>query len=201
MANFEESLLDHLKQHAPDPNSALPGRSLRVPAALAGVALAATGALVLPTLGADPATAHAVTKRPDGTVSISLRDLHNVDAANRELRDLGIGNIVIIAMRPPGTCRPQDRLGPAVRNLDVFDPPAAERKIVNVRPKAIPPNHTAVVMGDVQDPHRFVTAEMAVVPTQAHYCAEFSRYTLPPPRTLDPAHSTITVSTLPKPPH
>lgn len=177
MTNFEESLLRQLKQHTPDPRHALPGPPRRVPVALAGATIVAAGAVAIPSLTGSSPVAQAVTRLPDGSVTITLHDLADVEAANRELRGIGVTNVVVVRAQPPGSCAPQDRFGPSLRIIGIFaSPPSAGKdSVVVVRPAAIPAHDTAVITAhkaDLRDGSWAMAG--AVVPSKDRYCDEAS---------------------------
>jgi hypothetical protein len=94
MTKFEDNLLHDLMsthgsalasvERAPAPRSARP---LLVAAGALVVAGVATVGVA--TWGGSP-DAYAVTKNPDGTVTVSIRDVKAVDAANAKLQELGV---------------------------------------------------------------------------------------------------------------
>lgn len=177
MAKFEELLLERLKQHEPDPGAALPPRRRRTSVLVAATAvLAAIAAIVLPSLGGNGSAAHAVTLNPDGTLTISIKDMADIDAANKELRDLGVTNIVIVAETEPGSCAPEDRPGPAVLEPDgLQSTPRDVGNVTTINRALIPPDRTLLL---VADPRLFesenddYTVLSGLVPTQARYCSD-----------------------------
>lgn len=187
MARFEELLLERLKQHEPDPGAALPPRRRLAPVVVAATAvLAALAAVVLPSLGEGGPTAQAVTLNPDGTVTINLReDLDNIDVANRELRELGVSNIVIVGYSEPGGCAPEDlpKPGDSYPNgltMSVTDD-AGSREVIRL--ELIPPGHTVLVIGEhrVFDGGEVISLRTDVVLAQERYCEEHLPRPAPPP--------------------
>jgi hypothetical protein len=175
MAKFEELLLERLKQHKPAPAAALPARRRLTPVVVAAMAvLAALVAVVVPSLGEDGATAHAVTRNPDGTVSISGNDLRDIDAANRGLRDLGVTNIVFIALSESGSCAPEDRPGP-----DILPPLGMWMReadsVATIRPELIPRGTTMLFFGSVPTGDTVTVLIPRLVATQERYCDELPR--------------------------
>ncbi|WP_439660917.1 hypothetical protein ACSHWB_05040 [Lentzea sp. HUAS TT2] len=92
MTTFKDNLLnDLMREHgqtveeAPEQHR----RSARPLLAAAGV-LAVAGAATVAIVSGD-SEAYAVTKNADGSVTVTIRDIKGVDAANAKLREYGIG--------------------------------------------------------------------------------------------------------------
>jgi hypothetical protein len=97
MSEFEDHLWSHLMIHSDDLISAprdVPSRRARHPRMRLGgslAALAAIAVVVIIALSATSATppAFAVTAHPDGTITLSIRELKDPDAINATLARLG----------------------------------------------------------------------------------------------------------------
>ncbi|GAA3642669.1 hypothetical protein GCM10022267_31580 [Lentzea roselyniae] len=92
--SFKDNLLqDLMSEHGPA-LAELPEqrtrRSARPVLAAAGVLAVAGAATVALTTGGNAPEAYAVTKNPDGSVTVTIRDIKGVDAANAKLREYGI---------------------------------------------------------------------------------------------------------------
>ncbi|SFR21115.1 hypothetical protein SAMN04488564_105466 [Lentzea waywayandensis] len=92
MTTFKDNLLDDLmREHgqtveeAPEQHR----RSAR-PLLVAAGALAIAGAATV-AVTSNSSEAYAVTKNADGSVTVTIRDIKGVDAANAKLREYGIG--------------------------------------------------------------------------------------------------------------
>jgi hypothetical protein len=108
MTSFKEALLDELKTHTATPQPLGTAVSQRWPrwrvlVAAGGAAAAAsvTAAIALNSFTAAPA--YAVAKNPDGSVSITWKDLADSTAATRDLRKAGV-RAQVIKLSDPGTC-------------------------------------------------------------------------------------------------
>ena len=111
MSRFKEALLDELVAHAQQPaTAAIPAarphpvrnRRLLWTAGLAGVGAAAAVVTTL-LIPSGQQAAYAVDKHPDGTVTITFRELGHVVEATKALRAAGVrAQVVWLAM--PGTC-------------------------------------------------------------------------------------------------
>lgn len=96
MTDFEDHLWSHLMAHS-DPPSAphdVPRRRTRHPRLVMGGSLAALAAIAVAAILALSATsatppAFAVTAHPDGTITLSIRELKDPDAINAKLARLG----------------------------------------------------------------------------------------------------------------
>jgi hypothetical protein len=95
MTNFQDNLLsDLMVSHGSELTIAgrpQARRSARHPRRIAAgaLALAAAAAVGITTLGNSPA-AYAVTKNPNGTVTVSISDIQAIGPANAELQALGV---------------------------------------------------------------------------------------------------------------
>ncbi|MEJ3653328.1 hypothetical protein WEH80_10115 [Actinomycetes bacterium KLBMP 9759] len=88
MPTFEDRLLVELHNHRPAPRRAVP-----VAASVAAAAVLAAGALALPgLLGAG--AAYAMTTEPDGSITFTLKELRDLDAATSALNDAGVPAVV-----------------------------------------------------------------------------------------------------------
>ncbi|MEU3650330.1 hypothetical protein AB0E59_43705 [Lentzea sp. NPDC034063] len=92
MTTFKDNLLDDLmREHGQTVEEApeqrrRPARPLLVAAGALAIAGAATVAIT-----SNSSEAYAVTKNADGSVTVTIRDIKGVDAANAKLREYGIG--------------------------------------------------------------------------------------------------------------
>ena len=110
MSRFKEALLDELVAYAQHPTPAAipagsprPARHRRLlwTAGLAGAGAAAVAATLLIPSGQQ--AAYAVDKHPNGTVTITFRELGQTEQATKALRAAGVrAQVVWVAM--PGTC-------------------------------------------------------------------------------------------------
>ncbi|HTE62715.1 MAG TPA: hypothetical protein VK631_20335 [Solirubrobacteraceae bacterium] len=98
---FEERLLTELRAvvaERPAPETVAPASARRVPRArlvLAAGAVAATAAAVFVGTGGDPAaTAYAVEKQSDGSVTVEVRSLRDAAGLQEKLRAAGIPAVV-----------------------------------------------------------------------------------------------------------
>lgn len=95
MGKFEDRLLgDLMSEHGStlaEAQRPAPRRATSRPLWIGGAALGvATAAAVGTTLLGGGSPAYAVTQNPDGTVTVSIKDINAVDAANAELSRLGL---------------------------------------------------------------------------------------------------------------
>jgi hypothetical protein len=109
VTHFEEALLDKLKAHTLVPAGAAGRTRVRAPRTLVAAgaltaAAAITAAIVVNPFTAAPA--YAVTRNPDGSVSITWKDLAKPAAATRDLRRAGLPAKVIKLSRPGGCPAP-----------------------------------------------------------------------------------------------
>ncbi len=171
MTKFADQLLDDLmREHGPAlartrppaPRRPVAGRrTLLLATGAGGLAVAAT----VGTLAAGGgAPAYAVTKNPDGTVTLAVYQVSGIAGANARLRQLDEGQVVVVPVKPG--CQGLGSLpAPAV--------PAAAVEVQSSRSKggAITVNAEGIPAGDIL----VVAAE-----TTAHGSLMASRLTSPP---------------------
>lgn len=160
MSRFEDRLLDELMERygallAQAPPLAIGlerplrrARARRAPlvavsAALAGILVAV---VVLVSSGGGPAPAYAITRNPDGTVTLTIRELAAAQAADRQLIAMGLPIRAVVAEAgcrvAPGTYRvaPPSGQSPPIRPFL-----SSEGVGLNIDPRKIPPGDTLVV--------------------------------------------------------
>ncbi|HEX4832317.1 MAG TPA: hypothetical protein VH478_14635 [Trebonia sp.] len=106
MSRFENQLFDDLmREHGPSLAGATrPARDGHRPrpalavAGVAGLAIAGTAAGLLATGGGTPA--YAVTKNPDGTITLAVHQSSGIAGANARLHQLGAKQVVVVPAKP-----------------------------------------------------------------------------------------------------
>ncbi len=73
------------------------GRYRALSASIPVLALATAAALVLAASSSPPA--FAVTRKPDGTVAVTLREITGVSGANAKLHALGVSDVMVVPVR------------------------------------------------------------------------------------------------------
>lgn len=169
MANFADQLFEDLmREHGstlaqtrpPAPRGHIATRRTLLAAGTACAAVAGT-ASALVAGGGTPA--YAVTKNPDGTVTVAVHQKSGIAGANARLRQLGDGQVVVV---PFGT------------NCPSINPPAASGKhtmisvgssvskdgSVTVRAKGIPAGDIMVVAVGTSGRTRFGVSTLASPP-------------------------------------
>jgi hypothetical protein len=117
MTKFADQLFDDLmREHGPELTHARPPAhpARRVTARRAllagGGTLAVTAAIAATLVARSPSPAYAVTKNPDGTITLAVYQASGIAGANARLRQLGDKQVVVVPIKP-GCPRP---LAPAV---------------------------------------------------------------------------------------
>ncbi|WP_394616204.1 hypothetical protein JNUCC0626_42075 [Lentzea sp. JNUCC 0626] len=111
MSRFEDNLWTRLEtEHAPALLKSVAAQrrhttKLRIAAAAAGVAVLGGVSVVAPAYFGGTPPAYAVVDNPDGSVTLTVRDLRQVDKAAQELRERGI-NAVAVPLRKE--CPPEE---------------------------------------------------------------------------------------------
>jgi hypothetical protein len=106
MTKFEDQLLDDLmREHGPAlARSRPPAPSRRITPRrsllAAGAGLAAAAALTGTLVASSGTPAYAVTKNPDGTVTLAVYRQSGIAGANARLRQLGDQQVVVVPARP-----------------------------------------------------------------------------------------------------
>lgn len=152
MTRFKDNLLnDLMREHGKTVEEA-PVRNTRSarPLLIAAGALAVAGvATVAITTNGNTPEAFAVTKNPDGSVTVTIRDIKGIDPANAKLREYGIG---AKAVRMSRDCPPLDE-----SKMDLLDdyklPRTSEDGSVTMSPGDIPEGYT-VLLGISNMPNR-----------------------------------------------
>ena len=155
MSRFEDRLWSELvEQHgallaqAP-PRAVSPPRPRRR-APLAAIAIAITVALLAIVLGLSTrggAPAYAVTQNPDGTVTVTIRELVGVQGADNRLAALGVP-VRVVPVRAGCRARPSEYtpVRPAPNSARFFTlrgPPG--HAAITIDPRAIPAGDTVLV--------------------------------------------------------
>lgn len=148
MSKFEDRLwselvLDHGPQLASMTRIEAPHRSRRGPAAIGAVALAGTIAAVAltATTGTSPSVAYAVSQSPDGSVTVSIREISGVSGANAQLARL---QVPIRVARVEAGCSATGKTLPIPPTI-VSDLALQEREGLAIQPKLIPHGDTLVI--------------------------------------------------------
>jgi hypothetical protein len=108
------------------------------------VALAAaliTAVSLLATTGTAPSVAYAVTRNPDGTITISISELKGVDGANEQLAKLGVNVRVLPELADCSATAATVRIPPELAGKMAH----GVRGGIAVQPGLIPPGDTLVV--------------------------------------------------------
>ena len=108
MTRFKDNLLNDLMREHGQTLEDVPEqrrRSARPLLAAAGVLAIAGAATVAITTSDNTPAAYAVTKNADGSVTVTIKDIKGVDAANAKLREYGIGAKAVPMSRD---CAPLD---------------------------------------------------------------------------------------------
>jgi hypothetical protein len=106
MTKFEDQLLDDLmREHGPAlAHSRPPASSRRITPRrsllAAGAGLAAAAAITGTLVASGGTPAYAVTKNPDGTVTLAVYRQSGIAGANGRLRQLGDQQVVVVPARP-----------------------------------------------------------------------------------------------------
>lgn len=106
MSRFKEGLLQELTAYAQAVPASPEPRMRRLPrlaGALAGVVAFAAVATFAAVSTTSPAPAYAITKNPDGTVTITYHELRDAPEATRDLRAAGV-RAQVVRLAHPGTC-------------------------------------------------------------------------------------------------
>lgn len=150
---FENQLFDALmREHGPTLAAVRPsagpkrhGAPRRMAlAAGAGLAVAAAVAGVLVTAGGAP-PAYAVTKNPDGTVSVAVYRQSGFAQANSRLRSMGDGRVVVVPIRPGCPSLPSRPPAPADRLWARVSGPRSPGGGVTVQAAGIPAKDILVI--------------------------------------------------------
>lgn len=198
MTHFKQALLDELVAHAerPAPAPQLHRPVVLLAAAAAVVVAAVVGVLIVP-FGESPA--YAVVRNPDGTVTITFRELADPEAATRDLRAAGVPAMVV-ALSDPGSCaavpaggraRPAKPISAAETYgrhipwptsfpggvpdaINKIIPPDSSRTEFTIRPDAIPTGAVVFILQDSggrKDIQGLVSARLIAEPAPA--CWEY----------------------------
>jgi hypothetical protein len=103
-------------------------------------ALAATVSL-LATTGTAPSVAYAVTRSPDGTITISISELKGVDGANEQLVKLGVDVRVLPELADCSSTATTVRIPPELAGKMAH----GVRGGIAIQPGLIPPGDTLVI--------------------------------------------------------
>lgn len=152
MTTFKDNLLNDLMREHGQTVEEAPERHTRSarPLLVAAGALAIAGAatMAITTSGNAP-EAFAVTKNPDGSVTLTIKDIKGIDPANAELREYGIGAKAVPMSRD---CAPLDE-----SKLDLLGgyklPRHEEDGSVTMSPGDVPPGYT-ILLGISNMPNR-----------------------------------------------
>lgn len=120
MTKFEDQLFDDLMRdhgpalaHARPPAAEKRHVTMRRTALAAGAGCAAAGAIAGTLVAGGGSPAYAVTKNPDGTVTLAVYTKSGIAGANARLRDLGDDQVIVVPTGPG--CPPMSSLpAPAV---------------------------------------------------------------------------------------
>ncbi|GAA1961214.1 hypothetical protein [Kitasatospora viridis] len=154
------------------------GRPLLLTAA-AFALLAATTAGAMLTGGSG--TADAVTVNSDGTVVISVKDGHGIDAASREVHRLGLSSLAVLEARPgcPSFFTlPPDRSG---RRADDVTMRQAGPDKLRVDVRNIPPGDTALILYQTMPGGQLVSTVL-LINGPAPACVSFPPLKVPEPQ-------------------
>ncbi|GII77846.1 hypothetical protein Sru01_28280 [Sphaerisporangium rufum] len=174
---FHDKLLDELKadiaaRAGQAPVQVAAGRRIhrRVLAGAGVLGVAAAAAVIVPLTVTSPAPAYAVTKQPDGTVFLKIKELRDPEGAERELAAAGVrADITYLPLgracqeprytRAPGSTvdipeedleskdpAVQRRVRAAIRRADATAPVGTGHGGVTFRPSRIEPGQTVVVV-------------------------------------------------------
>lgn len=141
--SFKDNLLDDLmQQHGHDVQMPEQRRRSARPVLVAAAAVAVAGvATVAITATGGAPEAYAVTKNADGSVTVTIRDIKAVDAANAKLREYGIGAKAVPMSRE---CAPLDE-----SRMDLVDgweiPRQGEDGSVTMSPGDIPEGYQVLL--------------------------------------------------------
>lgn len=93
MTRFKDNLLNDLMREHGQTLTETPQQHRRSarPLLVAAGALAIAGAATVAITTSSTQEAYAVTKNADGSVTVTIRDIKGIDAANAKLREYGIG--------------------------------------------------------------------------------------------------------------
>ena len=130
----------------------LPVLAGTVAAAAAAITLAVSA--LLPAAGPVPArlAAWTVTRAPDGTVTVTVREFRDPAGLQATLRADGIPASVWSLGRPNPACHaPTVPVGHALNRVYSFPPPAQRQDVVVIHPAALPPG-TGVALGAMWQP-------------------------------------------------
>jgi hypothetical protein len=162
MSRFEDRLWSELvEQHgalladappralAPIPARAPARRRRLVPVAALGLALAAALAAIVIALGSGGGTtAYAVISNPDGTVSVTIKELVGVRGAGEKLESLGVPVRVVRSEAGcptrPGQYESAHLSAEQSQRISTLAGPASSASVV-ITPSAIPPGDTVVI--------------------------------------------------------
>ncbi|RZS34685.1 hypothetical protein EV193_10833 [Herbihabitans rhizosphaerae] len=158
MSKFEDTLWADLAEHHGADLAHLPEslprkekRTGRVIAVAAGVvAVAGAGVIVGPSFfGGSPPAAYAVERAPDGTVTVTLREmLGALDPVNAKLREMGVP-VVVVPARPD--CRDMgQRVHPGPPDMIITIPVSVSSDGFTYHPEIPTPLGLFVVVGAAQ---------------------------------------------------
>ncbi|WP_232667725.1 hypothetical protein [Pseudonocardia sp. TRM90224] len=132
MSTFEDRLLVELHNHRPAPRR----RTIPVAASVSAVAVLAAGAIALPGLLGTGA-AYAMTTEPDGSITFTLKELRDLDAATSALNEAGVPAVVRAAR---ADC--EDTTVGARAPSDLLEwPVGGDEGSVRIHPSAMPDGH------------------------------------------------------------
>jgi hypothetical protein len=150
----------------------LPVLAGTVAAAAAAITLAISA--LLPATGPVPATlaAWTVTRAPDGTVTVTVRELRDPAGLQATLRADGVPASVWYVDRPNPACRvPTVPVGGALDRVYSFPASAQRQDVIVIHPAALPPG-TGVALGAMwqhpgqpRQPGTMITLETGLVST------------------------------------
>ncbi|MEV6241816.1 hypothetical protein [Lentzea sp. NPDC051838] len=138
---FKDNLLDDLmREHGPSVSAPEASRRSLRPVLVAAAAVAIAGAATVAITNNSP-EAWAVTKNADGSVTVTIRDIKGVSAANAKLREYGIGAKAVPMSRD---CAPLDE-----SKLDLLGgyklPEIGADGSVTMSPGDVPPGYTVLL--------------------------------------------------------
>ena len=150
MSRFEDNLWSELERdHAPALlQSAATQRRLRIRrwmGAAAGVVVLGTAAVIAPVYFGGTPPAYAVVDNPDGSVTLTVREVQRFEEATARLRERGIPAIAVPLRE--GCVETGRSLQVPVAAVD-FEFTAKESKIT-ITPDRIPPDATVVLATDI----------------------------------------------------
>lgn len=145
LGHFEQNLLTELREvvaeqaRAPQPRRTLPYRRLTL--AAAGAGLLAAGLLVgVPALDGDQTpAAYAVTTNADGTITVTLNDVNDTEAAEGLERELEARGVAAEIDYVPGgkVCRDSPASYAGAAGVDVPNLVASNETVMVLRPAVI----------------------------------------------------------------